>query len=88
MVLSFDGESDAPPELLTAWQCERWRCLPEIGGYYDQDYYLMQRMASLSNVYNALNKLRNSRGTAIHNLTEAERKILKHLVDLGLLFSG
>jgi len=55
---------------------------------YSQDAYLMQRMNILSNIYDALNKLRNSKGAQIHNLTEGERKTLRHLVDLGLLFNG
>lgn len=84
----MDGDEPPPKELLMAWECDRWRCLPETGGYYEQDYGLMRRMTALSNVYRALSKLRNASGKQIHNLTESERRILKLLVDMGLLFNG
>lgn len=84
---SVDGE-EPPPELILAWQCERWGCLPEIGGYLNQDYRTMRLMTSLSNVYYAISKLRNLRGEKIHTLTENDRKILKYLVDMGLIFNG
>lgn len=88
MVGCVDDETDPPPELVIAWQCKKWNTLPEQGGYFDQDFVLLQRMSAVSNIYDALNKLRNSHGTAIHRLTENERKILKMLVDLGLIFNG
>ena len=55
---------------------------------HSQDFFLIQRMNILSNIYDTVGKLRNSKGKEIHNLTENERKTLRHLVDLGLLFSG
>lgn len=88
MVLCVDGEGSPPQELQIAWACNRWRCAPSAGGYFDQDYFLMQRMGYFTSIYNALTKLRNSRGKEIHRLTENERMILKWLVDLGLLFNG
>lgn len=77
-----------PEELLTAWACERWNVLPETGAYYDQDYQLMTRMARLSNIYNAVSRMRNLPGKEIHSLTDGERKILGFLTKLGLLFHG
>ena len=61
--------------------------MPEQGAYLDQDYFLLARMRALSNVYNVVSKLRNMKGAQIHQLTDSDRKILKMLVDLGLLFS-
>lgn len=84
----MDGEGDPPPELILAWSCERWNCLPETGGYYDQDHQTVYRMAVFSNIYAVVSKLRNAKGEQIHRLTEADRKLLRKLVDMGLLFSG
>ena len=61
--------------------------MPEQGAYLDQDYFLLARMRALSNVYNVVSKLRNMKGAQIHQLTDSDRKLLKMLVDLGLLFS-
>jgi len=83
-----DGEFPAPPELRLAWECERYRCLPESGGYMDQDYGLLTRMTVLANVYGAYAHYRNSIGAQIHSLSEAERRILRNLKDSGLIFQG
>ena len=88
VVAAIDDNGSPPPELRLAWNCERWGTLPDDGGMYAQDAYLIVRMNVLSNIYNTVNKLRNSQGKQIHNLTENERKTLRHLVDLGLLFNG
>ena len=88
MVECVDGDGSPPYELRMAWECERWNCLPEDGGYNAQDYFLLRRMTALSNIYNALTHMRNSKGAEIHSLTENERKILKYLVDMGFLFNG
>jgi len=81
-----DGESP-PSDLRLAWDCKYWNTMPEQGAYLDQDYFLLARMRALSNVYNVVSKLRNMKGAQIHQLTDSDRKILKMLVDLGLLFS-
>ena len=85
---SVDGDGDPPPELILSWQCSRWACLPDTGGYFEQDYSIMRRMTTLANVYNALTKYRNAKGAQIHNLTESDRRILRFLKDAGLLFNG
>lgn len=79
---------DAPPplELRTAWMCKRWNCLPESGGLYEQDYRLIRRMNYTESIYNAVVRIRELKGKNIHQLTENERKILKMLMDNGLLF--
>jgi hypothetical protein len=71
-----------------AWQCERWHALPKSGGMMLQDYETMHHMAACLNIYNAVTHLRNARGEQIHGLTDGERRILRLLVDMGLLFNG
>lgn len=83
-----DGDTPAPPELRLAWECERWRCLPETGAYMDQDYSMLLRMSVLSNIYSAYSHYRNARGAQIHSLSEAERRILRSLKDDGLIFKA
>lgn len=85
---AVDGESPAPPELRLQWECERYSCLPEAGAYFDQDYARMIRMSVLTNVYNAYARYRNSHGAQIHNLSESDRRILRHLKDLGIIFQA
>jgi hypothetical protein len=48
----------------------------------------MHHMAACLNIYNAVTHLRNARGEQIHGLTDGERRILRLLVDMGLLFNG
>ena len=79
---------DAPPpvELRLAWQCERWRTLPDDGNLYRQDFQTMFRMNLTSNIYNAVLRIYSLKGNQIHDLTENERIILRMLMDNGLLF--
>lgn len=88
VVGAVDGDAQPPPELRLAWACERWGCLPEAGAYLDQDYTLLNRMAIFTNVYNSYARYRNSQGAAIHSLSEGDRKILRYMKDLGILFQG
>lgn len=82
------GEASPPPELRLSWSCEKYNCLPDAGGYLDQDFRLMHRMTVLSNVYNAYNTFRNAHGKDIHNLSEATRRVLRRLKDMGLIFNA
>jgi len=68
-----------------AWQCHRWGALPAAGGIYDQEDRLMHRMAALDNIYNVVQKKNNAVGKDIHQLTSGERKILKWLIDEGII---
>lgn len=79
---------NAPPpmELRMGWQCERWRCLPKAGGLFDQDYQLMYRMSVLLNIHHTVTRVRSLKGKEIHRLTDAERKILRYLMDKEILF--
>lgn len=81
------GEGTPPPELKIGWQCERWHCLPEQGAYLDQDYKLMYSITALSNIYNTVQRWRNSSGKSIHSLTDGERRILRMLKDMGVIFN-
>lgn len=83
--MAAQGQAVPPPELVLAWQCERWGALPEVGGVYDQDAVLMQRMASLANVYQVVARVRGLAGAQIHSLTPGERRILGPLVEAGLV---
>jgi len=80
--------NDEPPpaELTLAWMCERWGTLPKDGNLYGQDYQTMQRMTSAGNIYSTIQRFKSLQGKDIHKLTEGERKILRTLKDLGLLF--
>lgn len=82
-------ESAPPPlELKLAWQCERWRTLPENGGLMDQDYQLMQRMNALSNVDSAIDSWKNAGGERIHSLSVHTREILGSLLAMGINFNA
>lgn len=65
----------------------QWGTLPDPGGYLDQDYQLISRANALMNVHAVLMKMRNLHGSQIHNLTTSERRVLRVLKDLGLIFS-
>lgn len=59
--------------------------LPESGGYLEQDYRIMTGMNIALNVYNAVTKVKDAHGAAIHNLSTSERMVLKPLVEKGLI---
>jgi hypothetical protein len=88
VVECVDSDEPPPAELRLAWDCKYWNTMPDAGAYYDQDYFLLMRMRSLSNIYNVMTKLRNAHGAQIHSLTENDRKLLKYIMDLGLIFNG
>jgi len=76
-----------PPELRIGWQCERWSCLPEAGAYLDQDCAFMYRMTGAMNVYGVLMRWQGANTRTIHSLSDSDRKILRHLKDMGLMFN-
>lgn len=80
------GQGDPPPELRIAWSCKRWNCLPEAGAYFDQDHALMYRMTTFTNVYNLMARWQALSGKDIHTLSENDRKTLRWLKDIGVLF--
>ena len=80
-----DEGGPPPPELSLAWDTERWGVLPDAGGLYDQDYALLRRMKVAANVYAALSGYRNMKGNQIHNMTDAQRRIVAGLRKDGLI---
>jgi len=76
-----------PPELSLAWNCERYNCLPDAGGYLDQDYICMMRMNVYSNVYNIVAKWQTLNAKTIHTLSDSERLYLRRLHDMGLVLT-
>lgn len=78
----------APPpgELRLAWQCQRWGALPRAGGIYDQDYKTMMLMGATLNIYNSVTRVRSLKGKEIHRLNDAERKVLRVLMDNKIIF--
>lgn len=79
-------DAPPPPELRLAWQCSKWNALPEAGGLYEQEYQLLLRMNYTMSIFNAIRRIQSLKGKAIHTLTEGERKILRMLMDMGLMF--
>ena len=77
---------EPPPTLRLKWMCNEYSALPEGNSVMDQDINLMTEMTALDNIYRAVSRIKNLSGDKIHLLTGAERRILKTLVDMGLLF--
>ena len=80
------GQDEPPPELLLAWRCQQWTCLPEAGGYMEQDYITAYRMTAYLNIYNVLRHWQSLQGKDIHRLADGERKLLRWLKDEGIMF--
>ena len=79
-----DGkQATPPPELETAWQCKRWNCLPDAGGYLDQEYSLVMRMSMLDNVHSFMVYLRSLVGDRIHTLDGPARRLWRWLIEEG-----
>ena len=84
-----DGEQPPPDELRLYWMGQKFgSALPEAGGLYDQDYVLIMRMTSLSNIYQTVERYRRAVGEEIHKLTTQERRIIKWLRDERLIDNG
>ena len=80
---------DTPPaDLRLAWDCEKWRALPDDGGLNSQDYRKMRSMTMLSNVYDTVSYLRNLKGAEIHRLTNSQRRLIRWLMDEGISVNG
>lgn len=81
---SLYGEP-APPELSLGQNCRSWNVLPEPGGYLDQHYKTMVGMNIALNIHGVVTKVRGATGANIHSLTAQERRMLKPLVERGLI---
>lgn len=82
-----NGDGPPPSELSLGWQCERFHCLPDAGAYRDQDYQTMMYMTAFMNVHSVIKRWKSLSGKQIHSLTDGERKVLRYLKDLGLMFN-
>ena len=85
MACAKDGKSP-PPDLLTMWQCRRFNCLPESGGYNDQDISTMERGAVLENIYNFERRWRAMESRDYAKLDEGDRRIFMMLKKLEVKF--
>jgi hypothetical protein len=63
-------------ELDILWMCRRWDCLPEHGGYLDQDAVLMERMELLEVVYLLMKKWHAMEIKDVSQFSDAEKKLL------------
>ncbi len=68
-----------PPELKIIWRCQRFGCLPDAGGYMDQDVELMDKGVLYEDVYNLTRKWRAVRN--VKELTAEEARLFKLLRD-------
>lgn len=76
--------ANAPMELRLAWMCGEAR-LPDAGGVLEQDAALMARMWACRNIYNAITRMSEAKGTQIHQLSDRERRIIRGLMEGGYL---
>lgn len=83
---NITDDKPPPAELKLAWQCEKWQTLPDAGGLGDQDFITMHRMNVYTNIHNTVQRARSLKGKDIHKLTDSERRVLRFLMDLGILF--
>ncbi len=85
VVAVVDEDAQPPAPLVLAWLCGP-NHLPDSGGLHDQDYNTIAMMTVARNVHNAMSRLRNAQGAQIHQLTNEERKIIRKVLDMGLLY--
>lgn len=83
----MEGDGDQPPELTLALMCQKWNTLPDAGGLYDQDARIMKQMSGVLTIHGVLHRWRTLTGKQIHQLTEGERRVLRMLKDMRLLFN-
>lgn len=55
--------------------CRRFNCLPESGGYLDQDAVLMERIVLLEEVYLLVKKWRAMEVKDFSQLSDAEKRL-------------
>jgi hypothetical protein len=77
---------DPPPELKIWWMCKELGTPPKSGGILDQDEKMMNTMRTLDTVYSAVYRYANLKGEQIHRLTDSERRVLRRLIDTGVMF--
>ena len=85
VVASLDGDEDPPPVLRLSWMSKKYGALPEAGGVMDQEYAMLHRMDIVSNIHDAISRLRGFKGDAIHGMSTGDRRLIKSLRDMGLV---
>ena len=85
MACAKDGEPP-PPELSLMWQCRRFNCLPEAGGYNQQDEATMKRGAIMESIYNFETRWRSMKERDFAKLDEHDRRIFMMLKDMEVKF--
>ena len=85
VVASINGKEDPPPVLRLSWMSRKYSALPEAGGVLDQEYAMLHKMDIVSNVHDALSRLRGFKGDAIHGMSAGDRRLIKSLRDMGLV---
>lgn len=68
-----------------AWDVKTWGSLPDAGGLNDQDYVLLRRMKVLLGYHDSLSSFRNLKGKSIHQMSDQQRRVVKHLRDEGMI---
>lgn len=66
--------------------CRQFSCLPESGGYLDQDVQLMERAVVCDQVYLLVKKWRGMKTKTYQALTPMERELYKQLHDAKVDF--
>ena len=84
---TVESDGQPPPELTLALMCQKWNTLPDAGGMYEQDARMMKTMSGVLSVYNTMQRWRTLTGKQIHQLSDGERRILRTLKDMGLIFN-
>jgi len=51
---------------------------------FEQSYKRLQNMTVLSNVYSTISHMRNLKGEQIHSLTDAQRRLIRWVMDQGI----
>jgi hypothetical protein len=82
-----NGKAEPPPALEIIWGCQRYGCLPENGGYLDQDYRLMRVGTVYDNVYSFIKRNRNG-GKRINyaDLSDSDRDMFDWLRGLEIRY--
>ena len=82
-----NGKAPPPPELSLLWRCRQFSCLPEAGGYNDQDAPTMERAAAFDNVYSFIKRNRRGKDPMDYaGMDDSDRDMYQRLKDMGVKF--
>ena len=84
---AYVDNANPPPELDILWRCHEFGCLPEVGGYLDQDVRLMRIGSAAVKIYSFLARNREG-GKSINyaELNTADRRTFDMLRKLEIKF--